>query len=561
MFALPSAFGHGLGGDQAPPLNLDGRQVTVSTILNPYNLVVDNVDTVNLSVRFFDVDNDVELDKVTYRIEVWQDELLARNFFFDKDGRLDLKITPNERCDKDSLWKCTIYGGSPHISAPRALYVEGAACTDENLEICGRPTITGPIFVKGGLYNIKVNIDAATGARTLIENPLEYETFVSVAQEQDFSLVTAAGKAAPIVIKTYYDDVENFAFEQSTNTISFDMGFDWSPDYVELVPLVHEEIRVSPLFTQTYGKNFKGYVNGIQVGQGSDLAGALLPAIDSDGSGIVHFLLTTEALQSINSQLGSENRENRMYFELVAGEPVPEKSVKFYLVDSDDYEKRVPTNIDISWPETYGAGDRIPFLITFRDDAGELITDVRYGIKLIDHASQTVLESFVGTDPNNLGINAVEGIDVQNIKIPYEGDLRLDVTVYGTGINYDEKYRGAGSALINVGSGSANVQTPTIQADVPTPATQTLIPSWIKTNAGWWAEGNLDDASFVSGIQFLIQEGVLNVPPTTQGTGSGEIPSWIKESAGWWAEGIVDDTSFIQGLQFLIKEGILQLDS
>ena len=31
------------------------------------------------------------------------------------------------------------------------------------------------------------------------------------------------------------------------------------------------------------------------------------------------------------------------------------------------------------------------------------------------------------------------------------------------------------------------------------------IPAWIKNNAGWWAEGAIDDNSFVQGIQFLIQ--------------------------------------------------------
>ena len=85
------------------------------------------------------------------------------------------------------------------------------------------------------------------------------------------------------------------------------------------------------------------------------------------------------------------------------------------------------------------------------------------------------------------------------------------------------------------------------------------IPSWIKNNAGWWAEGTIDDNSFVQGIQFLIKENIMKIPKTTQGVGGGsnEIPSWIKNNAGWWADGTIDDDSFIQGIQFLIKEGII----
>ena len=89
------------------------------------------------------------------------------------------------------------------------------------------------------------------------------------------------------------------------------------------------------------------------------------------------------------------------------------------------------------------------------------------------------------------------------------------------------------------------------------------IPAWIKNNAGWWADGSIDDNSFVQGIQFLIKEGIMKIPPTSQGSGSGsnEIPAWIKNNAGWWADGSIDDNSFVQGIQFLIKEGIMKISS
>ena len=97
--------------------------------------------------------------------------------------------------------------------------------------------------------------------------------------------------------------------------------------------------------------------------------------------------------------------------------------------------------------------------------------------------------------------------------------------------------------------------------DIPTPSQK--IPEWIKNNAGWWADGSIDDNSFVQGIQFLIKEGIMKIPPTAQGagTGSNEIPGWIKNNAGWWADGSIDDNSFVQGIQFLIKEGIMKISS
>ena len=95
-------------------------------------------------------------------------------------------------------------------------------------------------------------------------------------------------------------------------------------------------------------------------------------------------------------------------------------------------------------------------------------------------------------------------------------------------------------------------------ADGSSPPT---IPDWIKTNAGWWADGSIDDGSFVQGIQFLIKEGIMKIPQTEQGSGGSTsgIPDWIKTNAGWWADGSIDDGSFVQGIQFLIKEGIMKI--
>jgi len=37
------------------------------------------------------------------------------------------------------------------------------------------------------------------------------------------------------------------------------------------------------------------------------------------------------------------------------------------------------------------------------------------------------------------------------------------------------------------------------------------IPSWIKNNAGWWADGQIDDGSFVSGLLWLISNGIMKI--------------------------------------------------
>jgi len=40
---------------------------------------------------------------------------------------------------------------------------------------------------------------------------------------------------------------------------------------------------------------------------------------------------------------------------------------------------------------------------------------------------------------------------------------------------------------------------------------ETSIPAWIKNNAGWWATDQIDDSSFLQGIQYLVQNGIIVV--------------------------------------------------
>ena len=100
---------------------------------------------------------------------------------------------------------------------------------------------------------------------------------------------------------------------------------------------------------------------------------------------------------------------------------------------------------------------------------------------------------------------------------------------------------------------------------------ETSIPVWIKNNAGWWATDQIDDSSFLQGIQYLIQEGIMIIPPTETSDDSDAIPdagqraqafdqrvpAWIKNNAGWWATDQIDDSSFLQGIQYLVQKWII----
>ncbi|MBA4462174.1 MAG: peptidase, partial [Nitrosopumilaceae archaeon] len=86
------------------------------------------------------------------------------------------------------------------------------------------------------------------------------------------------------------------------------------------------------------------------------------------------------------------------------------------------------------------------------------------------------------------------------------------------------------------------------------------IPEWVRNNAAWWADDQIDDGTFIQAIEYLIKNEIILIPKTEQeSSDSQEIPDWIKNNAAWWSEGLIDDETFVQGLQFLIQKGILRV--
>lgn len=87
-----------------------------------------------------------------------------------------------------------------------------------------------------------------------------------------------------------------------------------------------------------------------------------------------------------------------------------------------------------------------------------------------------------------------------------------------------------------------------------------IIPQWIKNNAEWWADDIIDDETFVTGIEYLIKEKILNVTATSVQVSADSIPSWIKNNAEWWANDIISEGDFITGIEYLVNNGIISVN-
>ena len=98
------------------------------------------------------------------------------------------------------------------------------------------------------------------------------------------------------------------------------------------------------------------------------------------------------------------------------------------------------------------------------------------------------------------------------------------------------------------------------------------IPDWVKNVAGWWATNDISEKEFLDGIEYLINNNIIYIPFMPCGAAAAAatsdptleaklIPDWVKNVAGWWATGQIEDADFLNGIEYLIKKDILGIDN
>jgi len=87
------------------------------------------------------------------------------------------------------------------------------------------------------------------------------------------------------------------------------------------------------------------------------------------------------------------------------------------------------------------------------------------------------------------------------------------------------------------------------------------IPKWVKNNAEWWVDQQIGDEDFVSGIQYMVNNGIMYIPNTEPVNSSvTEIPDWIKTNAQWWVDNQISDDDFVKAMEWLVTNGVLRIE-
>ena len=503
VYSASEAYGHGLGAETFPPTDLNGKLVTLevsSSTKDPEKID----EPQQISISLIDFNSKITLRDVTFLIKAEH----GTHFLFEKEFRADngFLVFSFESSDTDSM----------DITEEQSGNFFGSLLGLDSRLI----HVKGPRLNDGGLYKFDVKILTADTYSNKLTNPLEYKSGISIAQTRDHEIEDPNFGKQTMQTVTYYDEINDFKYNPDSKEITFSMPFNWSAENINQTSVVHEELIISKSFGDLLVSGFSMYINGVK------LSDNIITIDDFFSEGrIIHFIINQNELWNIFNQNNDQN------------------GMKFLVKPIDKNEFSSIT-----------ANGQFRVLVTTEPE------DLKSNSKAKIHFN--IMDVFLKNKP---------------ISVPYDFSMTtIGKTIHqesGTSTDSKDQYNTievtipndvSGVAYLNFknldGNDLARASIPVVIDRMDIQNNKISIPDWIKTNAGWWADDQIDEKTFIQGIEYLIKNEIIQIPKTQQESSeSQEIPSWIKNNASWWAQDQIDDETFVQGLQYLIQNGIIRV--
>ncbi|WP_415281758.1 CFI-box-CTERM domain-containing protein [Candidatus Nitrososphaera sp. FF02] len=351
--SFSAAYGHGLGTDQSLPAVIDNRQITVEATISPSYL--EGVGTVRPSfmIRTLEPASNSTVAGIDYRIVVEK----AGNVLLDQEFRA-----------QDGIVMAALVPEEVDVPEVNGLQDPGRVQVGQS-----QPAeIKSRILTDGGLY--KVSITLQTGSTGLnVAQDRTFDLYVSVSKTQGFEVETPQGMQQ-MFVTTYYADVSSLEYDQEERAMGFSMPFDWSPEYIAQVPLVHMEVRFPKALEDFQVNSYRGYVNGVELEAGS----VLIDDYTFEDLRVVHFVFNNDQLDRI-----AESAEGQTMSFILA----PADRPKFPLDLMSTTEKYL---WQLSWgPEVIESGAPTTFVMNIQDPIiGDLVRNSSFDFVVSQYGSE-----------------------------------------------------------------------------------------------------------------------------------------------------------------------------
>ncbi len=507
-FFTSNSFGHGLGFEVLPPVMLGDKQVALEVSSAQYL----NPDSTDRQVTFtlFETATEVTIRDVTYHITASKgDSFLFEDTFKSDNGIFTMNFIPID-------------------SGPIQIQEETQGSFFDSLLGMQKDVISikGPAFKSGGLYNFDVEILTADSYSNELEEPILYNVGLSIEDKTFYDIQDVNFGKQEVSVITYYDQIENFQYDQKSNSISFSMPFVWTEDNINQTSVVHEEIIISKTFGDLMVESLTVFVNGIKLPEH-------VITIDgfSEYNRIIHLVINQKDLFDLYA-----NQVNPVDMEFLI-KPSSDNLALETITGNGQYKIKL-----YSEPQDPKSGSDVVLYfdimdVFFKDKP----VSVSYDLSIVHSGNEIFSTSGISTDSRDKH-NVVEFFIPDSVNGP--------ITVQFDNLNDNSLARVGLPLVVN------RIYDITNQNQV-----EISIPNWVRNNAGWWSDGTITDNDFASGIEFMIKEGIIKVPSTSSGQVSENaiIPDWVRNNADWWSERLISDEEFANGLQYLIKNGIISV--
>ena len=505
---IPDSLGHGLGSEIMPPVMIGDTEATLE--VNSFTNYVD-VDGEEIGIRQITINlfesftnnnsNEVALiSNVTFQVELIKgDKILVNEKFQRDDGNLIMNLAPSDNEQVRIMERETF-----------ASFL-GLASEQYNFE--------GKIFENGGLYEFKIKVLTINNYDNVLTDPVNYELGISIEETTRYEINDANYGKQELGIVTFFDQITDFEYNNETKEIKFSFPFKWNQKTIDQTTVIHEEVLVPKTFGDLLVSKYVATLNGI------DLPESMINIDDfAADDRLIHIIVSQKELQEIFSN-------NQFSDDLVTIVLKPENDLPLSGVTENGQFK-----INLWWEDEIKSNSNIrlnyDILDTFLKDRPIAVS---YDLRIFHNGEEI---------DNKNGISSDSKTESDSFEFFISSDTSGIIVL---------KFENLADSKV------ANLQFPlVVDRKEVLPMFDYQIPEWVKNNAGWWADGQIDDKSFATGIEFLIKEGIIVVQIGESGEQSGtNVPEWVKNNAGWWADGQIDDKSFATGIEFLIKEGII----
>ncbi len=502
LVGFDNVYGHGIGSETFPPVELDGKLVTLE--VSSSQSEPDTSDDQQISISLIDFDSNITLRDVTFLVKAERGEQFLFEQEFKADNGFIVFNFVSEETDSILVEEAddnSIFGTLLGFES-RMVHVKGPNLSD------------------GGLYKLDVSVLTMDNYSQKIETPPVFNAGISIAQTSVHNLVDPNFGEQNIHVVTYYDEISDFKYDADSKEISFFMPFEWSESNINQTSVVHEELAIPKTFGDLLVSGFTMNVNGIQLSE--DVVN--IDDFISDER-IVHFIIYQRELTNI---FENSSDLNGMSFTIK-----PNLDYVHLSSVTENGQFRILTTWE---PENLKSDSNARIIFD--------VTDIFLKNRLVSTSyefSMTQNERVI-FEQNGISTDIENEHNVAEFRIPKDvsGIVNLNFE------NLDN-------------NNLAKTSIPVVIDRITTQGDQVPIPEWIRNNASWWAAGQIDDETFIQGIEYLIANQVIVISQISkESTDSEEIPSWIRNNASWWAAGQIDDETFIQGLEYLIQKGIIR---